>query len=154
MVKALRKFVGLQPRSYALTVPRAEENEGLLLLGDPGTGKSQVIHQLLDQIASRKPQEAVVCYDPAGEFIEKHFDPDTDIVLNPLDARCPYWMPAYEYGTVDDEASAPIRQFMAESFFPYPEQGAPNAQFFVKAARSVFAQMLKFRPGQSASWKC
>lgn len=146
MVNALRRFVGFQPRSYALTVPRAEENEGLLLLGDPGTGKSQVIHQLLDQIASRKPQEAVVCYDPAGEFIEKHFDPDTDIVLNPLDARCPYWMPAYEYGTVDDEASAPIRQFMAESFFPYPENGAPNAQFFVKAARSVFAQMLKFRP--------
>ena len=96
MLSALKDFVGIKPRSYTLSVPRIEENEGLLLLGDPGTGKSQVIHQLLDNIAKRKPQEAVVVYDPAGEFIEKHFDPDEDIVLNPLDARCPYWMPSYE----------------------------------------------------------
>src|SRR6266571_2487317 len=146
MINALRKFVGIQPRSYTLSVPRIEENEGLLLLGDPGTGKSQVIHQLLDNIAKRKPQEAVVVYDPAGEFIEKHFDPDSDIVLNPLDARCPYWMPGFDILGVDAEASAPERQFIAESFFPYPEHLAPNTQFFIKAARSIFAQMLTFTP--------
>jgi MoxR-like ATPase len=44
MINALRKVVGIKPRSYTLSVPRIEENEGLLLLGDPGTGKSQVIH--------------------------------------------------------------------------------------------------------------
>ena len=43
-------------REYTLTVPRDEENEGLLLLGDPGTGKSQIMHQLIDEIASRKSQ--------------------------------------------------------------------------------------------------
>jgi hypothetical protein len=47
-----------------LRVPRAEENEGLLLLGDPGTGKSQVIHPLREQIAQRRSPEVVVCYDP------------------------------------------------------------------------------------------
>jgi predicted ATPase len=144
MINALRNFVGIEPRSYTLSVPRIEENEGLLLLGDPGTGKSQVIHQLLDNIAKRKPQEAVVVYDPAGEFIEKHFDPDEDIVLNPLDARCPYWMPSYE-GTWGYE-TAPTRQFIAESFFPLPDNLATNTQFFIKAARSIFAQMLMFNP--------
>jgi Type IV secretion-system coupling protein DNA-binding domain len=144
MINALRKYVGIEPRSYTLSVPRIEENEGLLLLGDPGTGKSQVIHQLLDNIAKRKPQEAVVVYDPAGEFIEKHFDPDEDIVLNPLDARCPYWMPSYE-GTWGYE-TAPTRQFIAESFFPLPDNLATNTQFFIKAARSIFAQMLMFNP--------
>src|SRR5216683_3164774 len=83
----LRRLVGFDARSYMLRVPRAEENEGLLLLGDPGTGKSQIIHQLLEQIAMRSPPEAVVCYDPAGEFIESHFDSSSDVVLNPLDAR-------------------------------------------------------------------
>src|SRR5574341_87240 len=146
MISTLRKFVGLKPRSYTLSVPRIEENEGLLLLGDPGTGKSQVIHQLLDNIAKRKPQEAAVVYDPAGEFIEKHYDPNSDIVLNPLDARCPQWMPCYEYGILGYEASAPLRQFIAESFFPYPDHLAPNTQFFIKAARSIFAQMLMFNP--------
>jgi hypothetical protein len=74
-------------RSYKLTVPREEENEGLLLLGDPGTGKSQIMHQLLDVIAGRERFEAAVVYDPAGEFVEQHFNPQTDIILNPLDAR-------------------------------------------------------------------
>lgn len=144
MLSTLRKFVGLKPRSYTLSVPRIEENEGLLLLGDPGTGKSQVIHQLLDNIAKRKEKEAVVVYDPAGEFIEKHFDPDEgDIVLNPLDVRCPYWKPCFEDGFIGD---APIRQFIAESFFPHPDHSSPNTQFFIKAARSIFAQMLRFTP--------
>src|SRR5216683_1570618 len=146
MINALKKFVGIKPRSYTLSVPRIEENEGLLLLGDPGTGKSQVIHQLLDNVAKRKPQEAVVVYDPAGEFIEKHFDPDSDIVLNPLDARCPFWMPGFDILGVDAEVSAPERQFIAESFFPYPDHAAPNTQFFIMAARSIFAQMLTFTP--------
>src|SRR5205807_9286827 len=124
MLSALKEFVGIKPRSYTLSVPRIEENEGLLLLGDPGTGKSQVIHQLLDNIAKRKPQEAVVVYDPAGEFIERHFDLDSDIVLNPLDARCPYWMPGYHTLGVDAAGSAPERQVMAESFFLCPDRAA------------------------------
>src|SRR5919108_4495204 len=60
MIDRLRRLIRLEERSYMLRVPRAEENEGLMLLGDPGTGKSQVIHQLLEQIALRRPPEAVV----------------------------------------------------------------------------------------------
>ena len=142
----LRRLVGLEPRSYMLRVPREEENEGLLLLGDPGTGKSQVIHQLLDQIAQRRPSEAVVCYDPAGEFIESHFDPSTDIVLNPLDARAPYWSPTMEIDYETTATSATDRQLVAESFFSNREHGAPTTEFFVKAARSIFARMLELKP--------
>ncbi len=66
MIDAIRQMIGMDARCYMLRVPREEEAEGLLLLGDPGTGKSQVIQQLLAQIAERHPPEAVVCYDPAG----------------------------------------------------------------------------------------
>ncbi|HEY6803749.1 MAG TPA: type IV secretion system DNA-binding domain-containing protein [Pyrinomonadaceae bacterium] len=128
-----------------LRVPRAEENEGLLLLGDPGTGKSQVIHQLLEQIAQRKPSEAVVVYDPAGEFIESHLDPSADIVLNPLDARSPYWSPTFEISHETVGIGATDRQLVAESFFPSREHDAPTTEFFVKAARSIFARMLELR---------
>ena len=142
----LRRLVGFDARSYMLRVPRAEENEGLLLLGDPGTGKSQIIHQLLEQVAERKPAEAVVCYDPAGEFIENHFDPSYDIVLNPLDARSPYWSPTMEVNYETTSTSATDRHLVAESFFPDRDHGASTTQFFVKAARSIFARMLELKP--------
>jgi hypothetical protein len=131
----VQDFFGFKQRSYELTVPREEENEDLLLLGDPGTGKSQIIHQLIDEIVSREWFEAIVVYDPVGEFLEQHYDPDTDIILNPLDARCPYWNPVDEIENVTDETSAPERYFIAESFFPDHPHASPATQFFVKADR-------------------
>jgi hypothetical protein len=41
----------------------------------------------IDEIVSREKFEAIVVYDPVGEFLEQHYDPETDIILNPLDAR-------------------------------------------------------------------
>lgn len=146
MIDRLRTLIGLDERSYTLRVPRAEENEGLLLLGDPGTGKSQMIHQLLEQIAMRRSPEAVVCYDPAGEFIENHFDPSSDVILNPIDARSPYWSPTSEVDYEKASSGATDRHLVAESFFPDREHGATTTQFFVKAARSIFSRMLELRP--------
>lgn len=141
----LKLLVGIEPHSYMLRVPRAEENEGLLLLGDPGTGKSQIIHQLLEQIAERRSSEAAVIYDPAGEFIESHFDPSTDIILNPLDARSPYWSPTAEIDYETIGAGATDRQLVAESFFPTREHSASTTEFFLKAARSIFGRMLELK---------
>src|SRR5215510_12651029 len=56
----LKEFVGLNPRAYRLTVPPKEECEGLLLLGDTGTGKRQMLHQFLVGIKRREAFEAVV----------------------------------------------------------------------------------------------
>jgi hypothetical protein len=146
LLARLQDYFGFNLRSYKLTVPREEENEGLLLLGDPGTGKSQILHQLLDEITSREQFEAVVCYDPVGEFVEQHFNPETDIILNPLDARSWYWSPVQEIENVTNEISAPERLFIAESFFPDHPHASPTNQFFVKAARSIFARLLAFAP--------
>ena len=50
---------------------------------------------MLLQIQARK--EGAIIYDPACEFVQRFYDPKRgDIVLNPLDARCPYWGPAEE----------------------------------------------------------
>jgi type IV secretory pathway TraG/TraD family ATPase VirD4 len=146
MIDALRQMIGMDARSYMLRVPREEETEGILLLGDPGTGKSQVIQQLLAQIADRNPPEAVVCYDPAGEFITNYFTPGTDIVLNPLDARCPYWSPTLEVDYENTNGGSTDRHLIAESFFPDRDNHSTNTQFFIKSARSIFARMLEFKP--------
>jgi type IV secretory pathway TraG/TraD family ATPase VirD4 len=140
------KLLGVNDPPCWLTVPRKEENDGLLLLGDPGTGKSQVIHQILTVIKSRRGSEAFVCYDPAGEFTERHYIPGRDIILNPLDARSRYWSPAAEIDGYGEDINGPQRQFIAESFFPDHPHASQTSQFFVKAARSIFARMLAFDP--------
>jgi type IV secretory pathway TraG/TraD family ATPase VirD4 len=146
MITLLENLLGVTDRPYWLTVPYKEENEGLLLLGDPGTGKSQIMHQLLYGIARRKHFEAVVIYDPVGEFLEHHYNPETDLILNPLDARSPYWNPALEVGNDSDEIQAAERLFVAESFFPDHPHAPPTSQFFTKGARSLFALMLAEKP--------
>lgn len=51
--------------------------------------------QLLLQVAERG--ESAVVYDPVAEHSRKVFDAERGhIVLNPLDARCPYWGPTQE----------------------------------------------------------
>src|SRR6266436_5689677 len=118
MIDALRQLIGMDARSYPLPVPREEETEGFLLLGDPGTGKTQVIQEFLAQIAERNPPEAVVCYDPAGEFITNYFKPGQDIVLNPLDARCPYWSPTLEVDYENTNAGATDRHSCSRNQLP------------------------------------
>lgn len=125
-----------------MNIPKDSESKHILLLGDSGTGKSQVIHQFLKQIARRKPAESVVIYDPACEFARAHFNRARgDIVINPLDARSPFWSPSAEVLSYTD------LKMIAESFFPGKE-GSFNSssQFFVGASRAIFGRMLEWRP--------
>ena len=122
-----------------------------MLLGDPGTGKSQTIHHFLLQIAARQPAEAAVIYDPACEFVKRHYNEERgDIILNPLDKRSPYWSPAAEVQILTD------KKLLAECFLPgKPEANqASTSGFFLKAARAIFGRMLEFQPNpaEMVSW--
>lgn len=113
VIASLRDYFGFEEHTTWIRMPRAEETEHVMLLGDPGTGKSQTIHHFLLQIAVRRPAEAVVIYDPACEFIKRHYSSERgDVILNPLDIRSPYWSPADEIRTLTD------KKLMAESFLP------------------------------------
>jgi hypothetical protein len=139
----IRKYFGFEERKIWLRMPRGEETEGIMMLGDPGTGKSQTIHHFLLQIAARQPAEAAVVYDPACEFIKRHFNRGRgDIVLNPLDRRSPYWSPSLEVRASTD------KKLIAESFLPGKTDlsQASTSGFFLKAARAILGRMLEFKP--------
>lgn len=151
LVARVRDYFGFEESPTWLRIPSADETEHIMLLGDPGTGKSQTIHHFLVQIAARKPSEAVVIYDPACEFIKRHYNQQRgDVILNPLDKRSPYWSPATEVQLATD------KNLIAESFLP----GKPDANqastsgFFLKAARAIFGRMLELRPtpAQMVNW--
>src|SRR5262245_41127982 len=139
----IRDYFGLYERSVWIRMSRREETEGIMMLGDPGTGKSQTIHHFLLQIAVRRPTEAVVIYDPACEFVKRHYNSSRgDIILNPLDQRSPYWSPSLEVTAATD------KKLITESFLPGKSDltQASTSGFFVKAARSILGRMLDFNP--------
>lgn len=78
-------------------IPEADEAKHFLIMGDTGSGKSALIRQILMQL-TRDRQTAIV-YDPAREYVERFYSAERgDIILNPLDARSPYWNPGEELG--------------------------------------------------------
>ena len=74
VIAHIRDYFGFEEFPTWIRIPRADETEHIMLLGDPGTGKSQTIHHFLLQIAARQPIEAVVIYDPACEFVKRHYN--------------------------------------------------------------------------------
>jgi len=142
MVASFRDYFGFEEKPTWIRIPRREETQHIMLLGDPGSGKSQTIHHFLLQIAARQPAEAAVIYDPACEFIKRHYDPKRgDIILNPLDARSPYWSPSTEVRALTD------KKMVAESFLPGKSDTAQasTSTFFLKAARAIFGRMMEFK---------
>ena len=127
-----------------LRVPREAENKHFLIVGDTGSGKSSIIRQMLYQVQERG--ESAIVYDPACEFVKQFYDAHRgDIVLNPLDARMPFWSPSNELRR-KAEAKA-----LAVSL--YQPEGVTN-RFFVEAPQKIFAHLLTFlpTPDQLVQW--
>lgn len=127
-------------------IPRRSESKGLAFIGDTGTGKSSLIRRVLMEVQSRG--ELAIVYDPACEYLPQFYDPERgDIVLNPLDARCPYWSPGEEVRHFAEAAT------IAKSIFPSQPGEQP---FFEEGKRRVFAHLLQYRPTaqELIEWMC
>ncbi|MGH9502247.1 MAG: type IV secretion system DNA-binding domain-containing protein [Terriglobales bacterium] len=119
-----------------LRIPRDAENKHFLIVGDTGSGKSSIIRQMLYQVDARG--DSAIVYDPACEFVKQFYNQRRgDIVLNPLDARMPYWNPSNELRR-KAEAKA-----LAVSL--YQPEGVTN-RFFVEAPQKIFAHLLSYLP--------
>lgn len=133
-------------RVSTLRLPRVIEPSHILIMGDTGTGKSTLIRRILLQIEERG--ETAIVYDPALDYTPEFYSPERgDAILNPLDARMPYWSPGEELRN-DAEALT-----LAASLFPDRHNENP---FFVEGPRKIFAHLLTFRPTPEklAWWMC
>src|SRR6185437_15573696 len=138
-----QRALGIVP---TLRLPRAIEPSHILIMGDTGTGKSTLIRRILLQIEERG--ETAIVYDPALDYTPEFYSPERgDAILNPLDARMPYWSPGEELKH-DAEALT-----LAASLFPDRHNENP---FFVEGPRKIFAHLLTFRPPpqELAHWMC
>ena len=128
-----------------MRIPLKKEAQHLQLMGDTGVGKTQLIMQCLRQIRGRG--DSAIVYDPACEYIQRFYEADRgDIVLNPLDARCPYWGPAQEM-----ESNAEADAIAASLYQPKTDK---VDEFFHETPAQIFAHLLKLgpTPHQLAKW--
>ncbi len=119
-----------------LRIPRDAENKHFLIVGDTGTGKSSIIRQMLYQVDARG--DSAIVYDPACEFVKQFYNPHRgDIVLNPLDARMPYWNPSKELRRKAEAKALAVSMYQPEGV---------NNRFFVEAPQKIFAHLLTYLP--------
>jgi hypothetical protein len=84
--------------------------------------------------------------DNDESYTSRFYRPERgDVILNPLDARCPYWTPGDEWK--DDAETLTL----ATSLFPDKDHSNP---FFTEASRRIFAHLLTWRssPQELTRW--
>ncbi|MGB6228565.1 MAG: type IV secretion system DNA-binding domain-containing protein [Litorimonas sp.] len=108
--------------------PFRSETQHTMLVGSTGSGKTQLLLKLIRQIAAH--DHAALIYDKMRSFVPAFYDPSRDIILNPLDARCPPWDIFRDASTQAEWAA------IAEAVIPDSEPRGDS--FFTEAARTVF----------------
>lgn len=122
---------------HLMRIPQRAEGQHIEIMGDTGAGKSRLVMQLLVQIKERG--HSAIVYDPACEFVQRFYDPSRgDIILNPLDARCPYWGPSEEL-----RRRAEARAIAASLYQPTTDK---KGEFFTETPQKIFAHLLTFGP--------
>jgi type IV secretory pathway TraG/TraD family ATPase VirD4 len=120
-----------------LRIPVRAEAQHIQIIGDTGAGKTALMFQLLRQVRSRG--DSAIVYDPAREFVKRFYDPSRgDVILNPLDKRCPYWGPS------DELRSRSEAKALAVSLFQPPQD--KKGEFFIESPQKIFAFLMAYGP--------
>ena len=71
--------------SENVSMPMGITSRHTFIIGKPGTGKTQLIGRILDQIL--KNNFKIIIHDFKGDFISSYYDPEKHYIFNPLDKR-------------------------------------------------------------------
>lgn len=114
-------------------MPVSTENRHTLIVGSPGTGKTQCLSQIIERLKQR--DERAIIYDFKGDFVSKFYDPDRDYIFNPLDSRSVGW------NVFNDIQKKTDIDSIASSLIP--DNLKTKDPFWNNAARDVFIAILR-----------
>jgi hypothetical protein len=112
-------------------MPTDLETQNLMVIGAPGTGKSQAINGLVASALRRDDRMVVV--DPNGSLMSRFYLPG-DIVINPYDARCVGWS---LFNEVDNSFD-----FERLAHSAIPPQNGEQAEEWAGYARALLADTM------------
>ncbi|MDP2194306.1 MAG: type IV secretion system DNA-binding domain-containing protein [Alphaproteobacteria bacterium] len=126
------------------TIPIARDLEvkHFMVPGTTGSGKSNMMNHLIQAIEERGDKAVIV--DTTGGFVEKFYNPERDMLLNPYDARTKDWClwsePLNESYEFTDIADSMIEKQTYDSFW-------------TESARQALSEILKhvYRGSKSLS---
>ncbi|CAO5682478.1 MAG: hypothetical protein HEEMFOPI_01695 [Holosporales bacterium] len=130
--KKLSKLVKRQGASVYkigdVSLPLNAEFQHMMVTGTTGSGKSNMIHHLLNQIREQGDQAIIV--DTTGGMVSRFYEGSKDLMLNPLDDRSEIWNMWNECAEKSDFDE------IAETIL---ESNTTDA-FWVEAGRQLFAE--------------
>jgi type IV conjugative transfer system coupling protein TraD len=116
-----------------LPLIKNSETQHLLVTGGTGSGKTNCFHHLLPEM--RHHQHRAIIVDTTGALVERYYNPETDVILNPLDPRTAFWNPWTE---CEDDLSY---KALAESLIP--STFSEDSNYWRSASQSVFSSVLQ-----------
>jgi len=118
----------------SVEMPISAETKQTFIVGKPGKGKTVLLSGVLERLKER--QEKAIVYDFKGDYVSQFYDPEVDLIFNPLDARSFGWQVMDELETrMDIDA-------VSSSLIPPSLQN--SNPYWNDAARDVFAGMLHY----------
>ena len=114
-------------------LPVPEEIKQTFVVGKPGCGKTNLFNQVILKIRARL--QKLIIHDFKGDYVEKFYNPDKDILFNPLDMRSVGWCLFNDCQSVMD-----IEGF-ASALIPPPVSGDP---FWNNSARDILVGILRY----------
>ena len=134
--KRLKRFLKSHSKCSDLNIAgvplvKDSETKHILITGTTGCGKSVCMMEVMDRIRKRK--ERAILYDDSGTFIQHYYRKNRDIILNPLDERCPAWNIWQEAQDLADFEA------IAASLMPVHLSGSDP--FWINSARTIFATL-------------
>jgi type IV secretory pathway TraG/TraD family ATPase VirD4 len=123
----------------SIFLPKDAEFKHIMVTGTTGSGKSNMIHGLLQQIRQQGDQAIVV--DTTGGIFSRFYDEKTDLLLNPLDSRSQRWNLWKECGE-----DAHILDEIAQSLIP---DSKSYDSFWNQSSRQVLVESINYLTGQN-----
>lgn len=106
------------------------EQSHTMLIGTTGAGKTTHLRALVTQMRERG--HSAVIFDLTGAFVESFYNPETDVILNPMDQRCRAW-------TIFNDCKI-YADFLSAATALIPSDPGDKEPFWQLAARTLFVE--------------